>query len=95
MANTYVETLKNTIRRLHKCGSKHVESVHVIERLDGEIAWVGFVEVFTLLGGPAKYCYAWKISNGSRPQYAAIVSTSEVDTPGKAVRVWLHEKVER
>jgi hypothetical protein len=35
---------------MHGCESRHVESVPVVEKFEGKVAWVGMVEVFDLIG---------------------------------------------
>lgn len=57
---TYIEELKDVIRRLHGVESVHVESVPVKETFQGKTVWDGIVEVFDLIGHPiAKRLYAW------------------------------------
>jgi hypothetical protein len=46
----YQLALEEGFRRLHGCGSKHVETVPVIERYQGKTVWEGEVEVFDLIG---------------------------------------------
>jgi hypothetical protein len=57
---TYIEELRDVIRRLHGVESKHVESVPVKETFEGRTVWEGIVEVFELHGHPkAPKVYAW------------------------------------
>ena len=57
---SYIEELKDVIRRLHGVESTHVESVPVKETLQGKTVWEGLVEVFDLHGHPqATKAYAW------------------------------------
>jgi hypothetical protein len=57
---TYIEELKEVIRRLHGVESKHITSVPVKEVFQGKTVWDGIVEVFTLYGHPkANTAYAW------------------------------------
>jgi hypothetical protein len=44
---TYLEELRDVIRRLHGVGAMHVESVPVKETFQGKTVWDGIVEVFT------------------------------------------------
>jgi hypothetical protein len=57
---TYVEELRDVIRRLHGVESTHIASVPVKETFKGETVWDGIVEVFDLIGHPcATKLYAW------------------------------------
>ena len=57
---TYIEELRDVIRRVHGVESTHVESVPVKEIFKGETVWEGIVEVFDLVGHPtASRVYAW------------------------------------
>jgi hypothetical protein len=57
---TYIEELKDVIRKLHGVESTHVTSVPVKETFNGKTIWEGVVEVFTLHGHPeANTAYAW------------------------------------
>ena len=57
---TYIEELRDVIRRIHGADSAHVESVPVTESFGGKTIWQGVVEVFELHGHPqAKRVYAW------------------------------------
>jgi hypothetical protein len=57
---TYLEELRDVIRRLHGAEATHVASVPVKEVFGGQTVWDGIVEVFELRGHPkAKKVYAW------------------------------------
>ena len=57
---TYIEDLKEVIRRLHGVESTHRQSVPVKEVFQGQTVWDGIVEVFDLHGHPkANTAYAW------------------------------------
>ncbi len=57
---TYIEELKDVIRKLHGVDSTHRASVPVKEVFDGKTMWDGIVEVFDLHGHPkANMAYAW------------------------------------
>ena len=51
---TYIEELRDVIRRLHGAEATHVESVPVKETFQGKTMWEGIVEVFELVGIPAQ-----------------------------------------
>ena len=57
---TYLDELRDVIRRLHGAEARHIESVPVIETFQGQTVWEGIVEVFDLTGHPtASRVYAW------------------------------------
>jgi hypothetical protein len=57
---TYLEELRDVIRRVHGVESEHIESVPVKEMFKGDTVWEGVVEVFDLIGHPtAVRVYAW------------------------------------
>jgi hypothetical protein len=57
---TYLEELRDVIRRTHGVEATHVESVPVKEMFRGETVWEGIVEVFDLIGHPTAFrVYAW------------------------------------
>jgi hypothetical protein len=51
MSNEVLQ-LQQEIKRLYGCDSAHLESVAVVELDDGEPAWDGAIEVFSLMGCP-------------------------------------------
>ncbi len=57
---SYIQELKDIIRRLHDAEAEHLFSVPVREVFHGEVIWDGNVEVFDLKGHPtASRVYAW------------------------------------
>jgi len=57
---TYIEELREVIRRLHGAEATHVESVPIKETFQGQTVWEGIVEVFDLVGhSEAHRVYAW------------------------------------
>lgn len=85
---TYIEELRDVIRRLHGVESKHVESVAVKETHKGQTVWEGVVEVFELIGHPkAPKVYAWahKTDNG-KPRHVTVLHIHPVTSPILAVR---------
>jgi hypothetical protein len=81
---TYIEELRDVIRRLHGVESTHVESVPIKETFQGKTVWEGVVEVFELIGHPkASKVYAWE--NKSK-QYVTALHIHPVTSPALAVR---------
>ena len=69
---SYIQELRDVIRRLHGAEATHVESIPVKEVFRGETVWEGIVEVFDLAGhATAHRAYAW---------------AHETDDPQKPVR---------
>jgi hypothetical protein len=57
---THIQELRGVIHQLHGGKAKHLESVPVTERFQGETVWDGIVEVFQLKGHPkTDRVYAW------------------------------------
>jgi len=57
---TYIDELRDVIRRLHDAEATHVESVPVKETFQGQTVWEGVVEVFSLKDHPTAHrVYAW------------------------------------
>jgi hypothetical protein len=87
---TYVEELRDVIRRLHGVDSKHVASVPVKETFQGRTVWDGCVEVFELIEHrTASKLYAWShaTDDPDNPKRHVTVLHSELITsPLLAVR---------
>src|SRR5580704_17685079 len=88
---TYLEDLRDIIRRLHGAEATHVESVPVKETFKGETVWEGMVEVFDLIGHPtAPRAYAWA-HDGRRPKESsvAVLHVKPITSAAAAVRAAL------
>lgn len=87
---TYIEDLKEVIRRLHGVGSTHRESVPVKEVFNGQTVWEGIVEVFDLHGHPkANTAYAWahETDDPSNPvRHVTVLHIPPAVSPITAVR---------
>ena len=63
--SSYIDELRDVIRRLHGVESEYLKSVPVKETFRGETVWEGLVEVFYLTGHPkAAIAYAWSHDTG-------------------------------
>lgn len=81
-----IEAMQIAIRQVHRCFSKHVESVRVVSQLEGNRAWDGTVEIFDLIGHPkAKRAYAWTHQSGAQNTTVAVLELPPVDSPQTAV----------
>ena len=80
--------LKASVRKLHGCDLRHVETVSIHETFEGETVWQGEVEVFDLLGHPtARRAYAWAHeTDDGKTRYVAVLHEGPVDSPRAAVQ---------
>ena len=89
--NTYIEELRDVIRRLHGAEPTHVESIPVKETFHGRIVWDGIVEVFALHGHPnANKVYAWTQDTGDpdKPgRHVTVLHAGPVTSAAWAVKV--------
>jgi len=87
---TYIQELRDVIRRLHGVESMHVESVPIKETFQGKTVWEGIVEVFELYGHPtAKRVYAWShdTDNPKQPRrHVTVLHIPPITSPILAVR---------
>ena len=87
---TYIEELRDVIRRLHGVESRHVGSVPVKETFQGRTVWDGCVEVFELIGHPtASKLYAWSHATGNTDnpkRHVAALHSDLITSPLLAVR---------
>jgi hypothetical protein len=87
---TYLEELRDVIKRLHGVESRHVESVPIKESFQGKTVWEGIVEVFELIGHPkATRAYAWShdTDNPKKPRrHVTVLHIEPVISPLLAVR---------
>lgn len=85
---SYIDELREVIRRLHGAEASHVESVPIKEMFQGKTVWEGVVEVFDLRGHPtASRAYAW--AHKTEPQgtrQVAVLHISPITSPLLAVR---------
>lgn len=87
---TYIEELKDVIRRLHGVESTHIKSVPVKETFQGKTVWDGIVEIFELHGHPkATHAYAWAhdTDDPKKPKrHVTVLKIPPVVSPETAVR---------
>ena len=87
---TYIEELRDVIRRLHKVEATHIESVPVKETYQGKTVWEGIVEVFELHGHPtATRIYAWGhgTDDPERPRrHVTVLHCNPITSAKEAVR---------
>ena len=90
MTSSYIEELRDVIRRLHGAEATHVESVPVKEKFKGKTVWDGVVEVFDLVGHPkASRVYSWAhdTDNPEHPRrHVTVLHIYPVTSPAAAVR---------
>jgi hypothetical protein len=87
---SYIEELRDVIRRLHGVESKHVGSVPIKETFQGRTIWDGCVEVFELIGHQnASKLYAWShaTDDPSNPKrHVTVLNSDLITSPLLAVR---------
>jgi hypothetical protein len=88
---SYIQELRDVIRKLHGVEASHVESVAVKEMFKGKTVWEGVVEVFDIIGHPkAQRVYAWA-HDGERPKESsvAVLHIAPITSAAAAVRAAL------
>lgn len=87
---TYLEELRDVIRRVHGVESEHMSTVPVKEVFNGKTVWNGFVEMFELKGHPlAQFVYAWghDTDDPEHPRrHVTVLRMGRIETPLDAVR---------
>ena len=87
---SYLEELRDVIRRLHNSDAAHVESVPVKEVFQGQTVWDGTVEVFDLAGHPTAHrIYAWahQTDNPQKPvRHVTVLHLHPVKSAQDAVK---------
>jgi len=87
---TYIEELRDVIRRLHGAEATHVESVPVKEEFQGRTVWDGVVEVFELKNHPKAFrAYAWahETDNPQKPvRHVTVLHLHPIKSAQDAVR---------
>lgn len=93
---TYIEELREVIRRVHGVESKHVESVPIKEEYQGNPVWDGVVEVFALIGHPrAILAYAWSRDTEGKDdshRHATMLQVYPVISARDAVRAAIEQE---
>ena len=90
MGNTYLEELKDVIRKLHGTDSTHVETVAIKEVFNGQIVWEGEVEVFDLndhLKTHRVYAWTHDVEDADCPRrHVTVLHIPPATSPRKAVQ---------
>ena len=83
----HIESIQDAIWQTHRCGSAHVESVALVERIREKVVFEGTVEVFNLINHPkSQRCYAWSDKDSSGEEsYVAVLEIAPVTSPRTAV----------
>jgi hypothetical protein len=94
--STYIKSLGELFTKLHDCKAKHVETVPVTERFQGQTVWEGQVEVFDLKGHPkASTGYAWGYDKVKASEGVAVLGITPVVSPLTAVRAFLLARIKQ
>lgn len=82
MEQAALDSVRETIRKVHGCDSRWVETVQVAEPY-----WKGEVEVFELLDHPtARRCYGWQQPVGRERRTHVVLEGATVVNAAQAVR---------
>jgi len=94
---SYIEELREVIRRLHGVESTHVASVPVKETFQGRTVWEGIVEVFDLIEHPsATKLYAWSHATDNpdnSKRHVTVLHSHPVISPLLAVRAVILQEI--
>jgi hypothetical protein len=82
-----IPALQRALRRMHGCDSRHVATIYVHEKYDGETVWRGDVEVFDLVGhAESPRAYVWSEAKADRKRrFFVMLHVSPVTSPAKAI----------
>ena len=85
---TYLDELRDVIKRLHGSDASHVATVPVREAFQGQTVWEGEVEVFDLHDHPeASRIYAWSHeTEDADTRHVTVLHVPPVVSPQTAVR---------
>jgi hypothetical protein len=87
---SYIDDLRDVIRKLHGVEATHIESVPVKETFQGKTVWEGIVEVFELVEHPkALKVYAWShdTDDPKKPRrHITVLHIAPITSPEAAVR---------
>lgn len=92
---TYLDELRDVIKRLHGSDASHVETVPVRETFKGQTVWEGEVEVFDLHDHPhAPRVYAWSHEqDADKPKrHVTVLHIAPVTSPLAAVRAAIRQE---
>jgi hypothetical protein len=93
----YLVELQKVIERKYHCSATHFETVFVEEKAGGtETVWSGFVEIFDLRGhDDATICYAWQRIETSGIRTFAVLGSSVIDSPNRAIQAAIFVDAEK
>ena len=89
MEDASAAQLRHVIKSQHGVASTFAKSVRVHQAGLNQADWDGFVHVFDLEGHPnASRAFAWslRISGSTQSRFFAVLQTSQIATPLKAVK---------
>jgi hypothetical protein len=94
---SYIDDLKEAIRKLHGVEAEYLETIPVTETFQGQTVWQGEVEVFEVRGHPqASRAYAWAHKSGANDRgkrYVAVLEIPPVDSPQTAVKIAVADEI--
>ena len=92
---SYIEELRDVIRKLHGVESKHLESVPIEETFQGQTVWEGVVEVFQLIGHPKAFqVFAWSHeTDGKEKRHVTVLQIHPIVSARDAVRAAIVQEI--
>ena len=75
------------IAQKEDCPCSYLDSVSVVERFKGKVAWDGIVFVFGLYRPPKQLCYGWVDPDAQT--LVTVLNRPPVDSPETAVRAYI------
>lgn len=86
----YFQPLRDAIRAMHGCESRHLRSFAVRKVHGGHVLWLGTVEEFVLEGSAeAATCYAWSYVEDGQGRTFTVLRHGPINSPQAAVGVFL------
>lgn len=90
----YEAMIEVAFKSLYGCAARYIETVPIIERYQGQVAWEGDVEVFDLVGCViAKKGYAWADKQNGEIKIVAVLEVPPINSPHTAVQASIVQKV--
>lgn len=87
----YIEAIQDAIGKGYHCKAKHIKTVPVYLKHEGQTMWEGEVEIFEVTGHPtAKKCYGWGFEDKpGHTEFVTVLELSPVKSPETAVKAYL------
>ena len=84
----YLDLVADAIYKNLGLKTEHMGAELVREEFEGEVVWVGQVELF-ICPGLTKVVFAWGVNEGEEIEIVTVAKTAGIFTPRDAVRAWI------